>query len=512
VNHTARIRLVGQHRPIETVATGLRVDAWVLAAMGVAIALRAVRLDVAPLWLDEVVSAMWVDLPWGDAMRAAIVDRHPPLYVLLLKSWVLVAGHSDWALRAFSVIASCIAVMLTAALARLMAGAVAARWAAWLAALSPYVVHHAQEARMYALVMALAALHLLLFVGFVLGRRERLGWGFALTAVALTATHYYAAFLVCGEILSFALLMPLRRLRGSILSVGVAAAAVASLALTAAAFAAHRLPVSEYDLGMMVAPGAIWALIGGYELMPRPEALHTEGLAAVWAFVPVAAVAGAALAATAWGGLRSLTPAMRTVALATAGTVVAGPLAAQMVAGVGFHPRYLAAAMPLFIVVLAAGAPPRLTWNAPSLCPLVLVATMLLGTAIHLHDPSHGREDVRAVQRWLDDHVARDEEILVTSHEMEILARHHWPQRRLRRYPEGNTVVADEAGAAVVAERLPLSADGRAIYVFGRAWLSDPAGALRRALRQRYRPCDGTQARGIEVLCVDAAGPRAGDA
>jgi len=176
-----------------------RVDPWILGALVVALALRLFRLDAAPLWLDEMITARWIEQPWLETLRIVTADNHPPAYVIVLKLWATVAGHSEWALRFPSVVFSCAAVWLTAAAADTLLDRTAARWAAWMAALSPFLLQHAQEARMYALVAPLAALHLLLLVRFVTGKTPALGWGFALSAIALVGTHYYAVFFVAAR-------------------------------------------------------------------------------------------------------------------------------------------------------------------------------------------------------------------------------------------------------------------------------------------------------------------------
>lgn len=502
MNGIADIRAFGP-RALSVAVADLRIDRWVFAAVLVAAGLRLVRLDAAPLWLDEVVTSTWTALSWGDAARSVLADRHPPLYILLLKAWAAAVGHSDWSLRAFSALASCVFVLLAAALARLMAGSVAGRWAAWLAACSPYVVHHGQEARMYALVMALAAGQAMVLVRVVLGRSARLGWGFVVASVALTATHYYAAFVIVGELLALAVLArSAARLRINALpALAAGTSAIASM-VAAAVLASHGRPVSQYDLGLLKGPGALWTLLAGYELLPSPGALHASGWSA-WPLFPMAVGTGTALAVPMLYGVWSLTTEMRTVALAILGVAVGGALAADAVLGVGFHPRYLAAGMPMFIVLLAAGVPRRLGWSLRSVSVVVVLGTMLGATVLHLADPGHGREDVRTVGRWLDAHVPADEEVLVTSFEMEILARHHWPRHRFRLYPDANRPAASEADADDVARRLPRSGHGRVVYVFGRAWLSDPSGALRRSLLRQYARCAGTEARGIEVLCLE---------
>src|SRR5436190_345735 len=81
-----------------------------------------------------------------------------------------------WALRVPGVRLSWPAVRLIALAAATRVGRPAGRWAAWLAALSPFLLQHAQEARMYALVVALAAFRLVLLARFVTGATAALRW------------------------------------------------------------------------------------------------------------------------------------------------------------------------------------------------------------------------------------------------------------------------------------------------------------------------------------------------
>jgi hypothetical protein len=127
---------------------------------------------------------------------------------------------------------------------------------------------------------------------------------------------------------------------------------------------------------------------------------------------------------------------------------------------------------------------------------------MITGCVRHLMDPGHGREDVRAAALWLDAHVPVDEMLLVTSDEMAELARYHWPKRHLQVYPAPGVVVTADTAAAV-ADALPAPGRGPIIYVFGRAWLSDPSGALQRELARRFRSCGGTDLRGVRILCLE---------
>jgi hypothetical protein len=125
---------------------------------------------------------------------------------------------------------------------------------------------------------------------------------------------------------------------------------------------------------------------------------------------------------------------------------------------------------------------------------------MLYATVLHLRDTGHGREDIAAAGRWLDANVPPTEEILITSNEMEILARFHWPNRRFRLYPPERGVIAPERVDGL-AETLPFPDPKRAIFLVGRAWLSDPDGRLQTALVQRYPSCPGIDVPGIRIHC-----------
>ena len=45
-------------------------DGWVAAALLTALALRLLRLDAAPLWFDEVITARWIMAPRSTTRRS----------------------------------------------------------------------------------------------------------------------------------------------------------------------------------------------------------------------------------------------------------------------------------------------------------------------------------------------------------------------------------------------------------------------------------------------------------
>ncbi len=475
-------------------------DRWVLAAIVIGVAVRFIGLGAAPLWFDEVMSAEWVRLPWRDLFARCLADNHPPLYFTILKGVRDLLGDSPWALRLPSAIIGAAAVPFVAASAARLAGAPAARWAAWFAALSPFLVHHGQEARMYALVGTLAAANLLALAEFASGASRRLGAAFVITALALVGTHYYTVFYLGGCLLAACLARP-RPVRDWLPAAMITSLVSLGAFAVAALVASHRAG-GDYELGWFAFPGAFWSLVSGYTLMPDTFALHAQGSHAALPYVPIALAAAPALIACALLALGTLTwPGRLTLVLPVA-VALFGPFAVRLVLGVAVNPRYFQATVPAILVLLAIGAAVRGAWTRVARVAGATTGLLLAtGTALHLAEPGHGREDIRAATAWLEGHAPPGEPLLVTSREMAYLARFHWPARTIVDYPDPHRVI-DASSADDVAAQLPWR-DGRAYYVFGRAWVSDPQGALERDVRQRWASCGDFEARGIRIHCLD---------
>ena len=481
--------------------SGILADPWVLAALAAALVLRLLHLGTAPLWFDEVMTADWVARPWREMLAACLADNHPPLYFAVVKLIRDLCGDAPWVLRLPSALLGLATIPLAAAAAETLAhDRRAGRWAAWFAALSPFLVHHGQEARMYALVGTLAAANLLALARFTTGRSARLGMLFALTAVALACTHYYTVFYLGGAVLAAVAARP-RELRAWFPAAAVASAASTTALLAAALLARHQAGGS-YELGWFAMPGALWSLVAGYALLPDTFALHAEGSRAALRYLPVALAAGPALAVCIALGLRALGWRERLTVLLPIATALLAPFAVRLLLGVAVNPRYFQSTVPAVLVLLAVGAAARTMWpRLATVAGLAVGVLLASGTALHLAEPGHGREDIGGAGGWLDAHVPADQPLLVTSREMAYLARFHWARRPIVEYPAPPTV-ADSASADDIAEHLPWR-DGRAIYVFGRAWVSDPDGALERDVRERYATCGEFDGRGIRIYCLD---------
>jgi len=173
--------------------------AWCLLLM-LAWALWLWHLDASDLTFDEAATYFIAHRPlWGilEYLRSA-VREHPPVYYVLIHTWMVLAGTSEFSLRFFSIGVGLIALTLTGWLARLAmgrSGASAGIVPAVLLALTPGMAYYARDARMYSLGIVWTALSAGLFLkDWLLAqdppRHAALGGLIGVHILAIF-THYY---------------------------------------------------------------------------------------------------------------------------------------------------------------------------------------------------------------------------------------------------------------------------------------------------------------------------------
>ena len=192
-----------------------------LAILLIAFALRSWRLDFQSLWSDEGISLQRAAQSLPD-MLAAMPTEHTPGYFVLLHGWVKLVGESDFALRFLSLAPSVLAVALVYALGRALhtpfreaplpgsppsgktsaLSTFVAVAAALLLATSGFQLWYAQEARMYASLLAAGLLSM--FAQWQLlecpGRHaNRWAVVYALATAAVVYLHLYGALLPLAQ-------------------------------------------------------------------------------------------------------------------------------------------------------------------------------------------------------------------------------------------------------------------------------------------------------------------------
>jgi mannosyltransferase len=175
-----------------------------LAVLLAAFWLRMRELGAKSLWLDEGISVIFaLDGVPGLFKTLAERDLHPPLYYLALYGWMVVGGQSETSVRFPSVLAG---ILLIAAVHR-FAGQLYDGWvatatgllAAAILAWSPFLLFHAQEARMYGpLALAGVGATCALWSGLARGGARR--WGaYAVLLAAAPYTHLFGWLVVAAH-------------------------------------------------------------------------------------------------------------------------------------------------------------------------------------------------------------------------------------------------------------------------------------------------------------------------
>ena len=185
-----------------------------LATIAYAVAVIGFGLVYRPLHNDEGVTLSVASHDsWRDVLDVAINERHgPPLHYLAVHASLLVRDDM-LGLRLPSALFGILAVALAYGFGRELLGRSCGAVLAVLVAVSPEVVHLAQFARGYTAMLAASFGSLWLLLLLVRTRRARYLPLYALSALALAASHPFALFALASELVMLVVLglAPLRR-------------------------------------------------------------------------------------------------------------------------------------------------------------------------------------------------------------------------------------------------------------------------------------------------------------
>lgn len=429
----------------------------VLAALVLALCLRAWRLDQHSLWQDEGLSLYRASLGLRDLLGGRIPlgplvtrDVHPPAYFLLLGGWLrlLGLGSADtWGAKVLSLLVSLPALPLLWALARRLLGrrGGAAELALLLGALSPAWLWYSQELRSYSLIVTLG-----LALSYGLWRwtapasgapsPSRSPWA-ALTlgaALLLVWTHYLSFLLVAAlATWAFAALLRQRRQRSDRLAAATFSDRRALAALVLALLAAvPLLPYAVWRLGLgaerhqhfVPLPTFLRDIVLGFGLGRTAD----QGSWPVW-------LLDAAFALTLLLGfweLRRLRPAAaRFLAVYLLGPVLLLFLV-TLVKPVYLGLQHILLASPAFYILVAAGlVAPRMARPARAGLAALVLGGMLYADHGFYERPDFAKDDHRALAAYVRERLAPGDQMAVTDPVLEVLYRSLLPGLPLRTLP-----------------------------------------------------------------------------
>jgi hypothetical protein len=169
------------------------------------VALRFWKITSFSLWGGEAFSMIGVKQTWLGMFSYVIADIvHPPLFYVLLKLWIALGGESLLWLKLFPVISSIALVVPFYFLCRELHFQLPEMGLAlFLAAINGYLIHYAQELRMYSLFTFLSMCSFWLFMRYfnaTTATNRRL-LVLALVNLLNIYTHYYGWIVVGMEFL-----------------------------------------------------------------------------------------------------------------------------------------------------------------------------------------------------------------------------------------------------------------------------------------------------------------------
>ncbi|WP_416671859.1 glycosyltransferase family 39 protein [Egbenema bharatensis] len=228
--------------------------AVLVAILLVGLGLRFWQLDAKPLWLDEVISALfstghrYADVPLQVffplsqldrlftvqsgvscaqiAQRVATDSVHPPVFFCLLYAWMEAlqpwTANWVWVLRSLPALFGVLGIVALYGLNRVAFSPQAGLVGAALMAVSPFAVYLAQEARHYTLPMLLITLALLGLVQIqqdlltVNRFRPWVWFGWSAVNILGLYTHYFCAIALVAQLLALLgwILLQRRKLTG----------------------------------------------------------------------------------------------------------------------------------------------------------------------------------------------------------------------------------------------------------------------------------------------------------
>lgn len=408
------------HRP------GTRVLAWhhlaLLAILALALGLRLVALERAPLWWDEGNNAYFAHASLSDLLRDSRItlDTDPPAHRLALKLWLGVWGYSAFHLRSLSALCGVLTVWLAYAWGRWRYDLRIGLGAAALLAVWPLAIYYSREGKGYPFATLFACLSVYLWQRYLDGAPRWRFWPWlAATASAALAlgAHYYVALFMLAQGVGLALSLavaraPRREALGRLsrwLSVNVAAAALvlpwAVLTYDTALRGAERLPAAPSPQNLLA--------YGRHLVAPLAAALAAPGWATALALISLAILAALALCRKSAEG-EGHTSGVFFLALVTL-PLILGFAAQQRVAFV--RPRFFLYVLPPLALLVTAG------WEAlrqRSLALAVVLALALgvawgasLPAAYHPHDQP--QDDLRPLATALRTY-ARSGDVVIGSY------------------------------------------------------------------------------------------------
>lgn len=180
---------------------GIRTSAILVVIATVYFAARLWHLTTFGLFGDEVFTVWTAAQDWNGLFSSVIGDvAHPPLYYALLKVWIDLGGQSLLWIKLLPALMSIATVFPFLFLCReLNLNLTATGVALWLMSVNGFLITHAQEPRMYGLLLLLTTCSLWVFAKLVREHTNSIQAALCAVNLLLVFTHYFGWVIVALE-------------------------------------------------------------------------------------------------------------------------------------------------------------------------------------------------------------------------------------------------------------------------------------------------------------------------
>lgn len=447
-------------------------------------ALRAFHLGNQSLWYDEVEAIRY-------ASDLSLQDVHPPIYYSLLHL-TLMLGQSEWIVRFPSLLFGVLSIPLVYVIGNRLLSTSATLIATFLVSISPILIWHDQDARMYSLLV----LTCLLLVYAYLRAIEKRDWkhwaGYTLAALLALYTQFYAILLLGTLGLHFLIFHRtiIRRwfLANALLALGYLPWLLVMIGLPEKKIGGAQVSA------LLRLPYNYFAFVNGYSLGPSLRELRVANLNVlepyIWIIAPIFLVTlflfVAGVDHLRRDNSEKLTLLLGWVFLPVLIAVAIPYVYSNMV----FNVRYVLFSAPALLLILGAG----IDRIRPRYLGTVLLTVFVFYNGMSLYnnafDVKYAKEDVRGAAQYVTMLAEPDDHILVVT----VGRVFDWY------FHKDNLIIRNQVDMPVTDIVEQVAAGANSIwFVKARSWQTDSDNTLETLLDSRYLRLSTVEFPGVSV-------------
>jgi 4-amino-4-deoxy-L-arabinose transferase-like glycosyltransferase len=450
-----------------------------------AFGLRLLNLGGFNFWYDEVEAIRY-------SLDFSAHDVHPPTFYYLL-SLVLRLGKSEFILRFLPVIFGVLSVALVYVIAKRLFSSRVALLSTFLASISPALIWHSQDVRMYNQLVFACLLAAYAYIR-VLNSNARRDWAFYIVACVLAFySHLYGALMVGSLSLHF-LLTHRRFWKPWLISTIIIGLSYIPWLIILAGLQAKQIGTGR-PLGFLGLPYTFFVFSTGYSVGPAINELRTPDLKVLIPYLPLIGFLVVVVFILLLAGFYRLRQLGREKLLLMALWAFLPCIIAVVVpyfrASMTFNVRYVLFAAPGFLIILALGIDTLRRYYA--------IGFLLLGCLVvynakaiynNINDPAYSKEDVRSAAHYIEQRAQPGDAIVTIT-----------VGRVFEWYSTGNNPIISNIPqrqpSAILKE---IDVDSPVIWlVESRPWQTDEHGELKALLNRQYTLGETAQFPGVTV-------------